>query len=67
MQPLKLKEYLATGRLSSALDFLHSAWDDAWTLLNDPAEFAAAVNDVVASAPEPQSAARERLWGESWK
>jgi glycosyltransferase involved in cell wall biosynthesis len=69
MQPLKLKEYLATGRpvVSTRLPAL-AAWDDCLDVTYDPAEFAAAVTRRSdGQLPEAQSAARERLRHESWK
>ncbi|MDB6092093.1 MAG: hypothetical protein JWN85_4877 [Gammaproteobacteria bacterium] len=69
MQPLKLKEYLATGRpvVSTRLPAL-AAWDDCLDVTDDPPEFAAAVQRRFGGQlPDAQSAARERLRGESWK
>ncbi len=69
MQPLKLKEYLATGRpvVSTRLPAL-AAWDDCLDVTDDPAEFAAAVRRRSGvQLPNTQSAARERLRRESWK
>lgn len=68
MQPLKLKEYLATGRPCIVRDLAATRlWADALDLAATPAEFAAAVlarlaGDTLLS----QLAARERLASESW-
>jgi glycosyltransferase involved in cell wall biosynthesis len=70
MQPLKLKEYLATGkpcvvrRLGTT-----EAWADALDLASSPAEFAEKVKHRLAQSaiPESQFHARERLQSESWK
>jgi glycosyltransferase involved in cell wall biosynthesis len=69
MQPLKLKEYLATGRpvVSTRLPAL-AAWDDCLDVTDHPAQFAAAVKRRSGGQlPHAQSAARERLRRESWK
>jgi glycosyltransferase involved in cell wall biosynthesis len=69
MQPLKLKEYLATGRpvVSTRLPAL-AGWDDCLDIADNPARFAAAVQLRSGSGPPgSQSAARERLQRESWK
>jgi hypothetical protein len=69
MQPLKLKEYLATGRpvVSTRLPAL-AAWDDCLDVTDHPAQFAAAVKRRFGGQlPPAQSAARERLRRESWK
>jgi glycosyltransferase involved in cell wall biosynthesis len=68
IQPLKLKEYLATGKpvvvrkLPSTL-----AWEDCADLADTPAEFSRAVRSRLdGGLPETQRAARARLAGESW-
>ena len=69
MQPLKLKEYLATGRpvVSTRLPAL-SGWEDCLDIADDPGQFAAAVLRVCGGPlPPDQSAARERLQHETWK
>lgn len=82
IQPLKLKEYLATGKPAVVRDLPATrAWADACDLAATPDEFAAAVRDRIAerSGAEPfpqavgfgglpagQRVARERLAAESW-
>ena len=68
MQPLKLKEYLATGRPCVVRDLPATRpWADALDLAATPAEFAsAAVARLVGDTPLSQLAARERLSSESW-
>jgi glycosyltransferase involved in cell wall biosynthesis len=69
MQPLKFKEYLATGRpvVSTRLPAI-AGWDDCLDIVDSPAEFAAAVRRRSGTQlPNAQSAARERLRRESWK
>ena len=68
MQPLKLKEYLATGKPVVARDLPASReWADALDLAATPEEFARLVllriNEGVSPA---QSTARQRLSVESW-
>ncbi len=68
MQPLKLKEYLATGRpcVVRHLDTT-SLWSDALDLARAPEEFAAAVLERLRTGTPPaQSDARRRLASESW-
>ncbi len=68
MQPLKLKEYLATGRpcIVRHLDTT-SLWGDALDLARTPEEFAAAVLERLRTGTPPaQSDARRRLASESW-
>jgi glycosyltransferase involved in cell wall biosynthesis len=69
MQPLKLKEYLATGLpvVASSLPAVEP-WRDACDVVADAGAFA----DVVArrlesGLPSSQAMARQRLAGESWK
>ncbi|MGL6075671.1 MAG: glycosyltransferase [Fimbriiglobus sp.] len=70
MQPLKLKEYLATGkpcvvrRLGTT-----EAWADALDLAATPREFAEQVKQRVTepTIPDSQAKARERLQSESWR
>ncbi|CAN5558406.1 glycosyltransferase family 1 protein [soil metagenome] len=69
MQPLKLKEYLATGRPVVARDLpALQEWADCVDLVATPDEFVASVERSVQSglAPE-QQAARGRLASESWE
>ncbi|MFM9067243.1 MAG: glycosyltransferase [Planctomycetota bacterium] len=68
MQPLKLKEYLATGkpvivrRLPATED-----WADALDMVSEPDEFGAAVQRRLPSGlPVEQQVARERLNAEGW-
>lgn len=69
MQPLKLKEYLATGKpvVASALPAVEP-WRDALDVVEHPQAFAAAVRGrFVSGLPGLQATARERLRLESWK
>jgi glycosyltransferase involved in cell wall biosynthesis len=69
MQPLKLKEYLATGRpvVSTRLPAI-AGWNDCLDIADTPAQFAVAVRKCCGTQlPNAQSAARERLQCESWK
>ncbi len=68
MQPLKLKEYLATGKpaVVRALPAT-TAWADAADVCDTPAAFTAAVAArAEAGLPAEQRAARERLTAEGW-
>jgi glycosyltransferase involved in cell wall biosynthesis len=68
MQPLKLKEYLATGKpvVTRALPATH-AWADALDSADTPEAFSAVVRQRLAtSLPADHRAARARLSGESW-
>src|SRR5438477_615688 len=62
-QPLKLKEYLATGRPVVACDLPSTrAWQDALDVAASPEEFAAAVVARLRTGlPESQRLARLRL------
>jgi hypothetical protein len=68
MQPLKLKEYLATGRPCVVRHLDTTAlWSDALDLARTPEEFVAAVLVRLQSGTPPsQSVARRRLASESW-
>jgi glycosyltransferase involved in cell wall biosynthesis len=68
MQPLKLKEYLATGRPAVARDLPATRpWADCLELADSPAAFSAAVRLRAATGlPDDQRQARRRLEGESW-
>jgi glycosyltransferase involved in cell wall biosynthesis len=69
MQPLKLKEYLATGKpvVTSDLPAV-SPWTDACDVARSAEEFARLVVERLGSGlPESQAAARRRLEGESWE
>ncbi len=68
MQPLKLKEYLATGK-PAVVRALPSttAWSDSLDECRTPEEFAARVLERVRTGlPESQRIARARLATESW-
>ncbi|MFL5244369.1 MAG: glycosyltransferase [Gemmataceae bacterium] len=68
MQPLKLKEYLATGRPVVASDLpANRSWRDSLDLASTPEAFSQAVQERLATGlPDIQAQARERLSGESW-
>jgi glycosyltransferase involved in cell wall biosynthesis len=68
MQPLKLKEYLATGKPAVVRDLPATRpWADALDVCTMPGEFAAAVNRRLADGlPASQKLARRRLVAEDW-
>lgn len=68
MQPLKLKEYLATGLPVVATPLpANRAWADALDLTADPTRFASlCLHRARRSLPEAQARARARLSGEGW-
>ena len=68
MQPLKLKEYLATGKPVVARDLpANREWADALDLAATPAEFTAAVLErLETDLPSEHQVARRRLKNESW-
>jgi glycosyltransferase involved in cell wall biosynthesis len=68
MQPLKLKEYLATGLPVVATSLpANKEWADALDLVDDPFLFARRVLERAAAAlPASQVKARERLRDETW-
>jgi glycosyltransferase involved in cell wall biosynthesis len=68
IQPLKLKEYLATGRPVVARDLPATRpWADCLDLAATPQEFVEAVQQRLAlGLPDAQRAARGRLTSESW-
>ncbi len=68
MQPLKLKEYLATGKPVVVRDLPSTRpWADALDLAETPEAFSQAVRQrLAAGLPEPQHLARARLAQESW-
>ena len=68
MQPLKLKEYLATGKPVVVRDLpANREWADALDLAADPTEFAQAVIRRLSSGFAGQAIeARRRLASESW-
>ena len=69
MQPLKLKEYLATGKPVVVRDLPSTRpWDDCLDLADDPANFARMVmTRMVTGLPESQRIARVRLIEEGWE
>lgn len=69
MQPLKLKEYLATGKPAVVRDLPATReWADAADLAATEEEFVRAVAVRAAQGlPPDQHAARRRLAGESWE
>jgi glycosyltransferase involved in cell wall biosynthesis len=68
IQPLKLKEYLATGRPVVVRDLpANREWADCLDLVGNPDEFAEAVTRRLQSGlPNEQRLARGRLHRESW-
>ena len=68
MQPLKLKEYLATGRPVVATPLpANRAWAASLDLTDEPAAFARRVVDRARTGlPDSQQADRRRLVQESW-
>jgi len=68
MQPLKLKEYLATGKPVVVRDLPSTrTWADALDLAVTPEAFSQAVQErLVTGVPAPQRQARGRLTEESW-
>jgi len=69
MQPLKLKEYLATGKPVVARTLPSTRpWADCLDLADAPEEFALAVMARLKTGlPASQDRARERLAGEGWE
>jgi glycosyltransferase involved in cell wall biosynthesis len=69
MEPLKLKEYLATGRPVVVRDLpANRTWADAVDLVGTPETFSQAVRErLTTGVPEPQRRARGRLVDESWQ
>jgi hypothetical protein len=68
MQPLKLKEYLATGRPAVVRDLpANRPWADCLDVAASPEAFSEAVRRRLETGlPPEQAAARARLAGESW-
>jgi len=68
IQPLKLKEYLATGKPAVARDLpANLEWADALDLVTSPAAFSATVRRRLETGlPAEQAAARMRLASEGW-
>jgi len=68
MQPLKFKEYLATGKPVLARDLpAIRDWSDATDLVSDAASFVRRTLDrLMTGTPPAQRAARQRLVHESW-
>ncbi|MEZ6139618.1 MAG: glycosyltransferase [Zavarzinella sp.] len=69
MQPLKLKEYLATGRPVVVSDLpANQTWSEGADLVRTPEEFAARVLErLQTGTPPSQLIAREVLMAESWQ
>jgi glycosyltransferase involved in cell wall biosynthesis len=69
MQPLKLKEYLATGKPCVVRDLpANREWADCLDLADSPEAFVAAVRRRLDEGlPESQRLARRQLQQESWK
>jgi glycosyltransferase involved in cell wall biosynthesis len=68
MQPLKLKEYLATGQPVIVRDLPSTRpWAEGLDIASTPQDFAAAVQRRLAEGlPVAQRSARQRLDAESW-
>src|SRR5262249_46342050 len=68
IQPLKLKEYLATGKPAVVRDLPATrGWADCLDLADSPESFSRAVRRRLRTGlPAGQRAARARLAGESW-
>jgi hypothetical protein len=68
MQPLKLKEYLATGRPAVVRDLPATRpWADCLDLADTPESFSEAVRSRLNfGLPRCQQVARARLAGEGW-
>jgi glycosyltransferase involved in cell wall biosynthesis len=68
MQPLKLKEYLATGKPAVVRKLpATEPWADCADLVGTPEDFAAAVLKRLRDGlPEEQRRARARIENESW-
>jgi glycosyltransferase involved in cell wall biosynthesis len=68
MQPLKLKEYLATGRPAVVRDLpANREWADCMDMVDSADDFVAAVQARLRTGlPVQQRAARARLEAESW-
>src|SRR5206468_2064240 len=68
MQPLKLKEYLATGRPVVASDLpANCPWADCMDVVSTPGQFVEAVRlRLRTGLPPEQRAARGRLASEGW-
>jgi hypothetical protein len=68
MQPLKLKEYLATGKPVIVRDLpANRAWADCLDIADSAERFTELVRRRLAvGVPEEQRRARQRLAGESW-
>ena len=68
MQPLKLKEYLATGKPVVARDLpANRCWADALDLVDSPEQFSETVlRRLITGLPDQQHSARACLTSESW-
>ena len=69
MQPLKLKEYLASGRPAVVRDLpAVGPWQDCLDVAVTPEQFSARVLQRIATGlPERQRQSRQRLAEESWE
>lgn len=69
MQPLKLKEYLATGRPAVARNLPGNLpWADALDLVDNPLDFVKRILERIETGlPEAQKMARLRLQQEGWQ
>ena len=67
-QPLKLKEYLASGKPAVVRDLpANRVWADAFDLVASAEDFSTVVRQRIAGGlPESQAQARLRLKSESW-
>jgi hypothetical protein len=68
IQPLKLKEYLATGKPTVVRDLpAVRAWADCLDIVDTPEKFSQAVRRrALEGLPDVQKQGRERLAQESW-
>jgi glycosyltransferase involved in cell wall biosynthesis len=68
IQPLKLKEYLATGKPAVVRDLpANREWQDCLDMADTPETFSRLVRlRLQTGLPEPQRTARQRLDAESW-
>jgi hypothetical protein len=68
MQPLKLKEYLITGKPTVVRDLPATrVWGDCLDLADTPEAFSRKVRERLATGtPVAQTEARRRLYDETW-
>ena len=65
--PIKLKEYMATGRPVVTTDFpALGEWRDLVRVADDPADFVRAIEDALASRPGDHTDMLRRLSAETW-